>query len=197
MLTHRSNFFRLLDTLHNFLLCVLCPYNNVQFIQFGGSLVSKSRQIYAHGGLQSNIDHEEAIRRLNGLSKGVNTSLNNLQSLGRLSENSEVLKAICERCALLGDELMVRLKGLRVDDKQKHPKWKSFRQAIKAIHSKDVVDSLAQNLAKCRDELNSHLLIAIMEKADALGLRHENAMSMLSRDTEKTIQLLIETRATL
>jgi hypothetical protein len=133
----------------------------VQFIQFGSSLVSKSHELYTHGGLQSNIDCEEAVQRLIGLTKNVKTSLSDIEGLGRLSENSKVLKTICERCASLADCLLVRLNALRIDDKQKHRKWKSFRQAMKSICSKCVVDSLARKLAECRDEVNSHLLLSI------------------------------------
>lgn len=133
----------------------------VQFVQFGGSLVSKSRQIYEHGKLQSNIDFEEAVHRLTALTGGVKSSLGDLNDLGQLSRSSKAMKDICERCEKLGDELLVRSNALQLDDKQKHRKWKSFRQAFKSMSSKKAVDQLSQSLRDCREELDSHILLSI------------------------------------
>lgn len=133
----------------------------IQFVQFGGSLVAKSHEIYTSGSLRSNIDYEEATQRLSSLTNGVKSSLNDLEGLGPLSKNSTAIKAICVKCSSLANDLSARVNGLRIDKNQKGRKWKSFRQAIKSVYSKEVVDGLARDLRTCRDELNSHLLLPI------------------------------------
>lgn len=132
----------------------------VQFVKAGGSFVSSSHQLYSHGSLRSNVDSEEAVNRLNDLTKDVKSSIVDINGLGQLS-NSKARKAICETGAALVDDLLIRFNALRIDDRQKHRRWKSFRQAMKSTYSKRVVDNLAQKLAKCRDELNTHSLHSI------------------------------------
>ena len=133
----------------------------VQFVQFGGSLVSKSRQIYKRGTLLDHVECAAATRRLTELANDVKSSLKDLEKLGNLSSDAEALKFICSRCVKLSEELLSRLERVRVDKKSKSRKWKSFRQALKSICTKDNVDSLARRIADCREELNSHLIVSI------------------------------------
>jgi predicted RNase H-like nuclease (RuvC/YqgF family) len=133
----------------------------VQFVQFSGSLVSKSKQIYKHGALLDHVECETATRRLTELSTDVESSLKDLEELGSLSHDAKTLKLICSNCAKLSEELISRLEKIQVNEKSKSRKWKSFRQALKSISTKDAVDSLARRIADCRDELNSHLIVSL------------------------------------
>lgn len=82
-----------------------------------------------------------------------------LGSLGKLSEDSEALKVICLRCGKLSEDLISRLGDLRVDGKYR--KWKSFRQALKSVCTKDRIEAIATKLTSCKEELNQHLIASI------------------------------------
>jgi hypothetical protein len=133
----------------------------VQFLEFGCSLVSKSRQIYSQGALSDHVESESATRRLVELTEQIRNSLTDLGSLGALSLDSQTLKRICENCVELSNELLSRLVDLHVDETHKARKWKSFRQALNTVCSKQKIDEIAGRLKICRDELNLHLITAI------------------------------------
>jgi hypothetical protein len=130
-----------------------------QFLQFAGSLVSESQQIYAEGALVDHIECENATKRLDTLAKEIQSSLGGLDSLGKLSNDAEALRVICVRCSKLSDELIAQLSELRVDGK--HRRWNSFKQALKSVCNKDKIDGIAVKLASCKEELNQHLIDSI------------------------------------
>lgn len=74
------------------------------------------------------IECENATKRLVNLANEVRSSLVDLGTLGKLSEDSEAMKVICLRCGKLSEDL-------RVDGNYR--KWKSFRQALKSVCTKD------------------------------------------------------------
>jgi len=130
-----------------------------QFLQFAGSLVSGSQQIYAAGALVDHIECENATKRLDSLAKEIHSSLGDLGSLGTLSNDAEALRVICVRCSKLSDELIAQLGELRVDGK--HRRWSSFKQALRSVCKKDKIDGIAANLASCKEELTQHLIDSI------------------------------------
>jgi len=132
-----------------------------QFVQFASSLVSKSREIYVHGASLEHVKCESAVNRLVGLTSNIRTSSKELEDLGKLSWDAGALEVICAKCTKLSNELLSQLDKLRVDEKHKLQKWKSFRQALKSVCSKGGVDILAKEIADCREELNSHLIVSI------------------------------------
>ncbi|PMD67148.1 uncharacterized protein K444DRAFT_489832, partial [Hyaloscypha bicolor E] len=165
-----------------------------QLVQFGGSLVSKSQQLYRHGALLDHIECGNATRRLIELTNGVRSSWRELERLGDLSPDAKALEIICCVCVKLSGELLSRLEKVQLDEKNTSRKWKSFRQALKAVCMKDGVDSLARRIADCREELNSHLIASIRKKAGALLLRQDEVISSLNAYASKSIAALLETR---
>jgi hypothetical protein len=133
----------------------------VQFLQFGCCLVSKTRQIHNDGALLDHAECENATKRLLGLTGSVEKSLKEIEQLGTLSPDSSALKNVCSNCIVLSNELLGRFDRLKIDKESKSKKWKSFRHALKSVCSKNVVDGLAERLAKCRDELNTLLIFSI------------------------------------
>jgi hypothetical protein len=132
-----------------------------QFLQFGGSLVSKSCEIYSHGALLGHADLESAMKRFIQLADSMKTSLGELEVLGPLSSDSKVLEVICGNCMELSQELLMRLEDLRINGNHSSRKWKSFRQALKSVCSTTKIDGIAMRLEKYQDELNLHLVTSI------------------------------------
>jgi hypothetical protein len=133
----------------------------VQFLQFGSSIVSKTRQIYSQGALSDHVECESATRRLIELTKHITNSLTDLGSLGALSLGSQALQKICEKCVELSDELLSRLADLHVDETHKARKWKGLRQALKTLCSKEKINDIPERLKACSVELHLHLIMAI------------------------------------
>lgn len=52
-----------------------------QFLQFAGSLVSDAKQIYAKGSLVNHVECENATKRLSSLTKEIQGSMCELDSL--------------------------------------------------------------------------------------------------------------------
>jgi hypothetical protein len=103
----------------------------VQFLQFGCSLVAKSRQFYTQGALLKDVEREHASKRLGELTGQLRASLKNLETPGSLSSDVQALETICGNCMNLSAELFARLNELGVDENHKRKRWKSFRQALK------------------------------------------------------------------
>jgi len=130
-----------------------------QFLQFAGSLVSETQEIYAKGSLVDHIECENAAKRLDSLAKEITSSLCDLDSLGNPSKDAKALREICVRSSKLSQELITKLNELRVDGKYR--RWNSFRMALKSVCNKDKIEGLAAKLASCKEELNEHLVASI------------------------------------
>lgn len=91
----------------------------VQFLQFGSSLVSKTRQIYSQGAISDHVECESATRRLVDLTKQITNSLTDLGSLGALSLDSQALQKICEKCVELSNGLLSWLVDLHGNETHK------------------------------------------------------------------------------
>jgi hypothetical protein len=129
-----------------------------QFIEFGCSLVSKSKEICrsAGGGLIQQIKAESATKRLVELSGRIKESaaLEN-QNTGCASQEDQALQVICDGCVSVSNELLSKLEKLKVKDGQKHRKYKSFRQALKSVWSEGAVDDVANRLSAFRKEMDT------------------------------------------
>jgi hypothetical protein len=135
-----------------------------QFIEFGCSLVSKSKEIYAsrEGASIRQIEMESATRRLVELSGRMKASAGLEAQASRvlLAENV-ALDKICEGCTSLAQELICKLEKLRVQDGARHRKFKSFRQALKSVWSKGAVEGIARRLNAYQKELDAHILVGL------------------------------------
>jgi hypothetical protein len=119
-----------------------------QFIQFGSSLVSKSKEIYqsANGMQIQQVEAATAARRLVDLSESIKVSRQVERPRTEDGSAEVALEVICEGCISVSKELLSKLEKLKVEKCQKYRKFKSFRQALKSVCSKDAVDEIARRL---------------------------------------------------
>ncbi|OCK84564.1 hypothetical protein K432DRAFT_282313, partial [Lepidopterella palustris CBS 459.81] len=120
--------------------------NIIQFIDFGGKLISKTAEIQKSGAgaLADNINIETATNDLALLSTKLHDSAK--------STGDTALQELCQSCNTVATELLTVLGTIKVHGKQH--KWKSFRKALQSVWSKDEIALLEQRLARFRDELN-------------------------------------------
>jgi hypothetical protein len=53
-----------------------------------------------------------------------------------------------------------KLEKLKVPEGHPHKKWKSFRQALKSVWSKEKIKEVAQRRANLRMELDTHVIMS-------------------------------------
>jgi hypothetical protein len=132
-----------------------------QFLEFGCTLVSKSKQIYTSGTSLQQAETESATKRLLELSRriSVSTSLNNPSRI--LSVQDRNLQTICDGCISISNELLQKLELLKVQDNEKFRQFKCIRQALKSVWSKRAVDDISNHLDAFRREMDGHVLVSI------------------------------------
>lgn len=125
--------------------------NIVQFVDFSGKLISKSKQLYHHGTLDENVDIETATKHLVVLNKKFKEDA--------ISVGDRTLQNLALSCQNAANDLLKALDKVKVKDKQQ--KWESVRKALRSVWSKDEIDLLEQRLAKLKDDLNLHAVVQL------------------------------------
>lgn len=125
--------------------------NIVQFIDFAGKLVSKTREGYcsADGALIEHADLETVAVDLLALIDKV-TPHSDINS-------SASFNALCLSCTDIASELLAALDKLKVQGKK--TKWRSFRKALRSVWTKEEIQSIEKQLSSFRDEINLHIVI--------------------------------------
>ena len=109
--------------------------NIVQFVDFSSKIVSKARDIHnsANGSLPENIDTETVAQSLRVLYSNIAPQLDSPSSA-----QEEILNKLCIGCDNIAQELLQALGKLTIQGKR--TKWKSLRQALKSVSSKEELD---------------------------------------------------------
>jgi hypothetical protein len=71
----------------------------------------------------------------------------------------QALKDLCIGCDEVAPELIGGLEKLKVQGKK--TKWKSMRQALKSVWSKDRIKAISNRLSNFRDQLNLSVLVSL------------------------------------
>ena len=111
-----------------------------QFIQFASSLVSEGKEIYnpVEGLPNRQVEAYTTAKWPAELSEIIKVSRQIDQPGARdLSRDERALETICDRCISVANKLTSRLKKLKVEDPQGFRGFKSFRQALRSMWSKD------------------------------------------------------------
>jgi hypothetical protein len=138
----------------------------VQLVDYGAGIVSKGTQLYksVDGALGENIELETASIRLQQLSSGMQGSLSQARrdnTQGSPAQVDQHLEAMCNECVTVSQELVDKLETLKVPGDHPYKKWKSFRQALKSVWSKEKIEAIAERLCSLRAELNTHVVVSL------------------------------------
>ena len=132
----------------------------IQFVDFGGNLLSESRQMYksASGASSENAALEEIYENLGRLADKmtVSTGLASHKS----SNEEEALGKLATSCKDLTDDLMTTIEELKVKGGT-HRKWKSFHSALKTVGKKSHIEELQRRLDKLSLQLTVQLAAII------------------------------------
>lgn len=135
--------------------------NAVQLVEFSSRIVSRSHKIFKSpdGALTENIELEAITSGLRKVNNLLRESLKSNELHRPLSDEERELKATCEGCETVGIELISALQKLKIEGK--HGKWKSFRQGLKSVWSKDEIEDLTNRLEAFRKQLDTHILVSL------------------------------------
>jgi hypothetical protein len=113
-----------------------------------------------------------ASRQLADLSETIKASRRVGQpGIRGISADECTLEAICDGCISISKGLIMKLEKLRVGDGRRYRTFKSFRQALKSIWSKEAVDEMAQRLKAFQTELDAHLFLSLKRVLIAISHR--------------------------
>ena len=138
----------------------------VQFVDFASKIVCKGKLLYksTDGALSENIETETVAIRLQELTNGL---LKPLVRFGSITEEEyaqqQRLHEICKECSDISKEVLARLGNLKVPTGVERRRWKSFRQALKSVWSKQAIDALATRLKELRCELDAQMLVLLRQ----------------------------------
>ena len=135
-----------------------------QLVEYAISIVSKTRDIRKSldGILPENRHTAVVTESFYAASCTLSGYLENCKIADQaLSPEDERLKEISRSCAAIASSLLEELDRLRLKS-DKHVKWNSFRQALKAAWGKGKLDILANTLEMYRNELKTILQISIL-----------------------------------
>src|SRR5437667_2905551 len=114
--------------------------NIVQILDFSGSLISKSAQLYrsSNSALAENVDTETATNHL--------VLLNNKLKGAAATTGDTALEDLCQSCKAAADHLLAALYKVKVKNRQH--KWESIRKALRTVWSKEEIWELECRLAR-------------------------------------------------
>jgi hypothetical protein len=128
----------------------------VQFVDFSSKIVSKGYHLYksADGALP---ELGYVIRDL----KSLNARLQYPEISSCLTRDEQSLEDLSSQCSTIATELLGRLEKLSVEQNGRNRKWKSFRQALKSVWSKEALDEMKTTLSGYRSQLELHVLLSL------------------------------------
>ena len=137
--------------------------NIVQFVDFSIKLVAKGTELYnsADGASIGNAELEVIANDLQELNSRLQPSPPAPDTVKtNWTAEDTALHKLTEQCSTVAGELLQALNRLKVEGTSNR-RWKSVRQALKALMKKDEVDAIVQRLQRFRDELNLHILVSM------------------------------------
>ena len=141
--------------------CLSIASNIVQFVDFGLQVVSKGNQIYrsVNGALAENLDLEIVTNDLLILQAKLRSFRNTPSYAEAVSNDTRALEILSQACADLARKLLEKLNMAKAQGRFR--RWKSLRQALKSVWSKQDIDEMAKRLQGFRSELQLHILVTL------------------------------------
>jgi hypothetical protein len=140
--------------------------NIVQFIDFGGRVLSGGLKLYNSGPdskrPSSASDTKFITQSLQRLIEGLNWPLEQSDSTNEGTELSQTeidLRSLAAQCKDIADELLKAIK--KVELQGKGGKWDSFRAALKHVLAEGKIEKFRQQLDAFRQEIILHILACL------------------------------------
>lgn len=155
MTAYCDNILTLLDDREPIVRTVLDPFTSLslasavcQFIDFSGTLFSKSRNIY-----KSTTGYDDDTDSLLGITQDLRSLTEKLEpgvDPSSLTSEEADLVNLSDKCRRIANELLLVLEDLQ---NSKTSRWSSFRAALRSTWAQDRIDDMARKLESYRSQL--------------------------------------------
>ncbi|KAF2795864.1 hypothetical protein K505DRAFT_373641 [Melanomma pulvis-pyrius CBS 109.77] len=164
--------------------------NIVQFIDFGGKLFSKARQVHhsKDGFSKDHADLESATKSLKQLMQHLSSSTTTITIADNISHDEEELIRLAKDCIGLADELIQLLEKVRGTGRR--TKWESFVQAIRMVWNEKDIDHVKDRLNQYQTRMTLCLLKILKDN-------QSNVIKMLVELSDQVIQSDKDTKSLL
>ncbi|KAK5119570.1 hypothetical protein LTR85_007398 [Meristemomyces frigidus] len=153
----------------------------VQFVQFGVSILSKSKEIQrsASGSSAENADLEIVENDLSRWTSKLSSAIAPAAVLTALNEDDQRVVQLCARCILISGQLRTALESVRL--KGRKTGWKTVRTALKSVWKKEAIEGLKDRLIIIRDELESRIIAGLRSSIDFVQLKQLEGFAGLDK----------------
>jgi len=146
--------------------------NVVQFVQFGYQLAAKAHDLYSStsGASEENLEIETVTTRLLGTVHELGSHLNSgdwAASRDSVSRSSRRLLEIAEVCKMIAEDILSRLEPMKI--REPATVWRSLRQALKIMWTKEELDALMKRLKAYISELDTAILVSLKCVSEAVA----------------------------
>ncbi|KAG8528473.1 uncharacterized protein KY384_007391 [Bacidia gigantensis] len=133
----------------------------VQFVDFTSKLLSKGNKYYESpdGVLTENAELQGNVEHFKRLNIDLNNSLASVAAPHALDSAERALWTVTKECEKIAKEFCSTLDKLKLVGSR--TRWRSFRQALKTLCSKERIQNMLQRLRSARENLIVHLLVVI------------------------------------
>jgi hypothetical protein len=134
----------------------------VQFVDFSTKVLSRTIRLYksVHGALDSQDELELITSDLIQIVNQIPRSLS-LGSSQSATDEEVALQKLCKASFDIADELLARLKELKVPSGHKHKMWKSFHEALKSVWKEEDMKSMVKRLSAVREEIQMRIILGL------------------------------------
>jgi hypothetical protein len=132
-----------------------------QLIDLGIKIVTKSREIHksASGALVEDEHLTAVTQDLSDLSEKLKVKLGPAAQRGPITADDQALYDLCQGCINASKKLVEGLEKLKA--KGRPNVFRSFRQGLKSVWSKDEIVGLEKRLRLYKEELNTRIIVAL------------------------------------
>lgn len=133
----------------------------VQFVDFAWKVVSKGNKIYRSndGSTAENSDLEVVTTDLILLQAKIKRTAPARDDADESTTQDAGLEKLVTASKELAETLLRRLNMAKAQGRYR--RWKSLRQALKSVCTKDEIDTMAKRLSAFREELQTHILVSL------------------------------------
>ncbi|CAN9128966.1 unnamed protein product [Alternaria alternata] len=164
--------------------------NVTQFVELAIRIFAKSHAIYnsANGSLVEHDDLGKVSEDISSLSRKLQESLTTTAASSSLTTDEQALCDLCKGCIDVSQELKKALEKLTGQGKP--GRFRSFRQALKSVWSKDDIDNLERRVKMYKEELNIRIIVGLRSKIDVVALQQSEGYASLADETKSVVQSL-------
>ncbi|KAL8835402.1 MAG: hypothetical protein Q9170_003330 [Blastenia crenularia] len=168
--------------------------NVVQFVQFGCTLVANTHEIYKSpsGALEQDLETEAVTNRILESIEELDDGREKA-SYGKKTSSERRLVEIAEACTEIAKDIVQRLEKLKL--RESNSVWASISKALKAVWSREELNTLTKRLKAYISELETTILISIKQSINLGFFRASADFDRLGRAAQRIVDLLLLNRS--